>query len=266
MKPASTLAFSAFFLLFTFLFSCGGSGDSQNIAPVGSCSKKVLFIGNSYTYSNNMPGLIYNLAAADDCTLSYDSHTPGGTRFLDHAASPTAMSKIASDLWDAVILQNQSQVPGWKPADVTSFSLPHAKNLVDAIKANHSATRAIYFQTWGRQYGDAGNCGYYPKVCDFDGHADALIEGYNIYKNYTTSEVAQVGLVWKTIVNAGDSPFSSASLWSGDGSHPAMHGSYLAANVIYKKIFSRSPLGNSYRSTLSSTDAEYIQQYADAVD
>ena len=35
---------------------------------------KALFIGNSYTYYNDLPALVRELAAADDQTLTTDEH------------------------------------------------------------------------------------------------------------------------------------------------------------------------------------------------
>jgi hypothetical protein len=225
---------------------------------------KVLFIGNSYTSRNSLPGLASQFASAMGRDMVYDSYTPAGYRFLDHKDDPVTLARIVSTDWDFVVLQNQSQVPGWRPADVIAHSLPNAQELVDFILSNHVETTVIYFQTWGRKDGDAQNCGYYPLVCTFDGHTQALIEGYEIYATNTGGEIAPVGAAWKSVVDDSGAPFSADDLWSGDGSHPALHGSYLAAAVLYGKIFSSSPLGSTYTAGLSSTDATYLQLQAAA--
>ena len=49
----------------------GVTGYSQDTA-------KVLFIGNSYTYVNDMPTMIANIATSFDDVLIKDSQTPGG--------------------------------------------------------------------------------------------------------------------------------------------------------------------------------------------
>ncbi len=226
---------------------------------------QVLFIGNSYTSSNSLPSLVSQYSCGLGDNIEYDSSTPGGYWFSDHKDNSDTLAKINSTNWDFVVLQNQSQVPGWKPTDVTANSLPNAQELVDVILANNAATTVIYFQTWGRQNGDSQNCSYYPLVCTFDGHTQALIEGYDIYANNTGGEIAPVGAAWKLVVDDNNAPFSADDLWSGDGSHPELHGSYLAAAVIYGTISSSSITGNSYTAGLSDVDAIYLQQQAEAV-
>ncbi len=46
-------------------------------------TKRVLFLGNSYTDTNNLPGLIASAAQSTNDVLIHDSHTPGGFRFSD---------------------------------------------------------------------------------------------------------------------------------------------------------------------------------------
>ena len=48
---------------------------------------QVLWIGNSYTYYNDLPSLVGRLAAADGVELQFDSHTEGGWSWERHANS-----------------------------------------------------------------------------------------------------------------------------------------------------------------------------------
>ena len=48
---------------------------------------QVLWIGNSYTYYNDLPSLVGRLAAADGVELEFDSHTEGGWSWERHANS-----------------------------------------------------------------------------------------------------------------------------------------------------------------------------------
>ena len=45
---------------------------------------KVLFIGNSYTYVNDLPSMLSNIAASFGDQVTHDSQTPGGTTFQGH--------------------------------------------------------------------------------------------------------------------------------------------------------------------------------------
>ena len=80
--------------------------------------KKVCFLGNSYTASNNLPNLISNLAMADGNTLIEDRNTPGGYTLEGHSTNTTSLTKIAANDWDFVVLQDQSQRPSFPWAQV----------------------------------------------------------------------------------------------------------------------------------------------------
>ena len=94
---------------------------------------KVLFIGNSYTYVNDVPAsklaicllfsvyflckqffvyissVVKELATSAGEILDYDQHTEGGWTLNKHANSETTLNKIRQGGWDVVILQGHSQ-------------------------------------------------------------------------------------------------------------------------------------------------------------
>jgi hypothetical protein len=250
------------FILLMACVSCGSDAPAEPGTPAGT-TYKVLFIGNSYTSVNNLPALFDQIATSKGYIVETTMVAPGGYRFLDHAANATTLNTITSDQWDFVILQNQSQVPGWKPVDVTALSLPHAVTLADTIKANKADTEIIYYVTWGRENGDAGYCGYYTLVCDFDGHTAALLTGYGIYHASTGDILGLVGSAWKAVVDDAGAPFASGDLWQADESHPELLGSYLAANVLFAAAFKESSLGADSPASISAANAAYLQQIAD---
>jgi PKD repeat protein len=51
-------------------------------------------------------------------------------------------------------------------------------------------------------------------------------------------------------------------LYNADGSHPSLHGSYLAACVFYASVYRKSPLGAPFISTISQADADVLQATA----
>lgn len=241
--------------------SGGSAGSGGATCPAGA-PDEVLFLGNSYTAYNNLPTLIEGFAAALGCPLSTERVAPGGARFETHAGNPSTLDLIRSRAWDAVVLQNQSQVPGFRPDDVRATSLPHAQTLAMVARENDPDPRLVYFVTWGRQSGDSQNCGYYPLVCNFEGHTQALLEGYTIYASDTGGELSPVGPAWQTVVEHSAAPFPPGDLWSSDGSHPSAKGSYLAAAVLFYTLFDRTPVGLDYDFSLDASEAEYLRQIA----
>lgn len=224
--------------------------------------KSVLFIGNSYTGVNNLPELVYNFALANGDTLVYDSNTPGGYTFNLHRTNATTLSKIASRNWDYVVLQEQSQIPAL-PEAITGedYSPPHAMELNEIIKANDSCTKVIFYMTWGRKFGDASFCGEYPPVCTYTGMQDELRNTYLEMTIENEARVAPAGMGWKAVID--DDP--SIELYSGDGSHPNINGSYLTACIMYATIYQKSPVGTSFISTLEADLATYLQEKAHAI-
>ncbi|MBS1688716.1 MAG: hypothetical protein JSS96_08325, partial [Bacteroidetes bacterium] len=74
-------------------------------------TRKVLFIGNSYTYTNNMPSMLQSLAAEMGDTLVFNQSTPGGYTLEEHCSYSPTISLILSQQWDIVVLQEQSELP-----------------------------------------------------------------------------------------------------------------------------------------------------------
>ena len=220
--------------------------------------KKILFLGNSYTAVNNLPDLIYRLALADGDTIVFDSSTPGGYTFEQHSTDPVALGKINAQAWDYVVLQEQSQRPSFDPQQVAVEVLPFARKLDSLIHVNNPCTQTVFYMTWGRKYGDASNCAFYPPVCTYAGMQQRLRESYLLMGDENHARVAPVGIAFQNSI-AIDSAFE---LYNADQSHPSLAGSYLAACTFYATMFKRNPVGNTFISGLSANVAAYLQDVA----
>lgn len=223
-------------------------------------SKSVLFIGNSYIYSNNMPQLLTDFALANGDTVTYASSTPGGYTLEAHSTDANTLNLIRSQDWDYVILQDQSQRPSFSPGQVSQEVLPYAQALNDSIQANNPCTETVFFMTWGRKYGDQNNCQFYPPICTFLGMNKRLRESYLLMANNNQATVSPVGMAFQHS-RALD---STINLWSGDNSHPSLAGSYLAACTFYATLFQKTPNGNTFHSSLSPAVAGHLQNIADS--
>src|ERR1700722_8929512 len=69
----------------------------------------VLFVGNSFTFYNDMPGLVEGLAAAEERPLVARLYTVGGSRLSEHAANPRVAAAMGKVPWDYVVLQEHSE-------------------------------------------------------------------------------------------------------------------------------------------------------------
>jgi PKD repeat protein len=220
--------------------------------------KKILFVGNSYIYVNNLPLVLYNLALSNGDTIIYDSSAPGGYTLLQHTTNATTLSKINAQNWDYVVLQEQSQKPSFPPSQVQSETYPYATQLNDLILANDSCTETVFYMTWGRKYGDASNCAFYPPLCTFEGMQARLRQSYLEMADDNQAIASPVGEAFKYSRMAD----STINLYSSDNSHPSVAGTYLAACTFYATIFETSPVGLSYTGGLNTAQAAFLQQIA----
>jgi len=97
------------------------------------------------------------------------------------------------------------------------------------------------------------NCQYNPTVCTYSGMQERLIENYEKLGSLLNAETAPVGKAWVIVRNQ----HPEIDLYSSDGKHPSLQGSYLAATVLYLTIF-KKPIANIPNSTLSAADMNAI--------
>lgn len=219
----------------------------------------VLFIGNSYTYYNNLPEMISNIANDLGDTVNYDQNTPGGTSLYAHSQNQTTINKINQQNWDFVVLQDQSQRPSLSPSYVAASVYPYATQLVNLINSNYICSEPVFYMTWGRKYGDQTNCQSYPPVCTFLGMQERLRDSYLTMGLDNNASVSPVGIAFKNSISLD----STIDLYTSDNSHPSIYGSYLAACTFYSTIFKKSSVGCSYKpNAINQSDALFLQQVA----
>jgi hypothetical protein len=213
----------------TFLVSALLVGCSP--PPPRAAPDRVLFIGNSYTYVNNLPGVFAGLAREGGHPVVVDMVAPSGWTLAEHASSPETAARIRGTTWSFVVLQEQSLVPAFAPAR-TAGMYPAVRRLTRSIRS--LGAEPVLLLTWGRREGIADHG--FP---DFPSMQAALTEGYLTIATELDLRVAAAGEAWKAAM-AQD---PTLPLWDSDGGHPAFAGSYLAACVLYATLFHQSPEG-----------------------
>lgn len=215
---------------------------------------RILFIGNSYTYANDLPGTFARLAGSGGHTVEAEMAAEGSWTLADHASSTQTLNKLASKKWDIVVLQEQSQIPALASSREQQM-FPAAQALVNKI--NQVGAKSFLFMTWAHQSGwpEAGLPDYQSMQGQIDGGYIDLSKQLNI-------PVAPVGYAWMMALNQD----TQLGLWQEDGSHPDQAGTYLAACVFYAAIFQESPVGLTYLDGLTGDEAGELQAIAsDAV-
>jgi hypothetical protein len=205
----------------------------------------VLFIGNSYTFVNELPVVFTKLAAARGQRVTVLQVAPGGCTLQQHVTQSGAVAQIAARKWDYVVLQEQSQVPFMAP----QMMFTAARKLNADIAADGAKT--VFFMTWARQA--------QPK------NQAAITRAYNTIGRELGATVAPVGVAWESLLKSG-----VKDLYQADGSHPGPLGTYLAGCAFYGTLFQRSPVGlpaslklsNSQTLKVSVEQARRAQQAA----
>lgn len=224
---------------------------------------RVLFLGNSYTYVNNMPQIVAGMAATTGDTLEWEMEAPGGYTLGGHYTSMTSKNKIKQGNWDYVVLQEQSQHPALPYQQVFNTTLLYARLLDSLVNDGNTCAETIYYMTWGRKNGDAANCATYtpqgwPHFCTYLSMDSVIRARYETIANDNQGIVSPVGAVWRVI----RLQHPDINLYDADESHPSMAGSYAAACAFYTAIFRKDPAQVTFNATLSGTDAAAIRAAA----
>jgi hypothetical protein len=226
------------------------SGPDSTSWPDQTASRKlkVVFIGNSLTFVNDLPSVLTKVAASASpaWTISAgQNHLPGGSSLSSNWLSGTgtnrgneALDLITKVKPDLVVLQDQSSGP-----DLSKYpELWHAW-----IHGN--GARTVLFMTWGK--GDFGGT-------LFKQTADTLESQYNKAGAQVGATVAPVGTAWKRHYAK-----SALKLHGGDALHPSPHGTYLTALVFFSTLTGQAPTGLSTGGlNISAADAKELQQTA----
>jgi hypothetical protein len=217
----------------------------------------VLFVGNSYTYTNDLPSLFLNLAASGGNRVVTAMSAPGGYTLEQHTTNPTTLDLIAQGGWDYVVLQEQSQYPTIPYYRLNSM-YPSARWLDSMIVAH--GERTAFFMTWGRKHGGQQVInGYYSyPFANFFEMQDTLTAAYTEISQELAATLCPIGLCWARAVELD----STVDLWQADGSHPTLQGSYLATCSFYATLYGASPVGLPYTGGLTPSEAAFLQYAA----
>ncbi len=249
-RPVSRLRNVTLLLLLAAPALTGCGGAVPTCGPSDSSCRRILFIGNSYTYVNDLPGTLASLARSGGHAVQTDSLATGGATLADHLADAATAPELDSLKWDFVVLQEQSEVPSIEASRQYTM-YPAVRTLVDMIRRR--AETPILFMTWAHRDGLPDN-----GMPDYESMQQSIDRGYLAIAAELLAPVAPVGIAW-FVVRRQD---PDIGLWQDDGSHPSTAGTYLAACVFYAAVFRQSPEGLAYTDGLSSDTASILQKAA----
>ena len=226
------------------------TGDTETTKDVS-----ILFIGNSYTYYNNMPTTIFKgFATQAGYNVTVKAITNGGHTLEKHAnPDDTYGAQVEAALtgetkYDYVVIQEQSERPISNPAKFYAA----VRNLAERIR-EHGATPILY-STWGRKTGAPTM----PEGETNESMTWKIAAAYQAIGNELNIAVAHSGLAFYDVYT-GD---SGIEIYHTDYHHPSYAGSYLSAATLFTKIFDADPTLVNYVGELTSKDAIILRQAA----
>ncbi len=183
---------------------------------------RVLFVGNSLTFFNDLPLRTAEFAIRDTTLRVPDVHavTRPGYSLRQHWFLGEAASRIAAERWDYVVLQEGSTAI-LQDADTTARYVAR----FDSLARVHGA-RTVLFLTW--------TFGELPPVTQ-----DTVTRAYLALADRVDALVAPVGIAWQMVRQLRP----DLSLYLPDSIHPAPIGTYEAACVFVATLWRRTPLG-----------------------
>ncbi|MEH6524929.1 MAG: DUF4886 domain-containing protein [Sneathiella sp.] len=221
---------------------------------------RVLFIGNSLTYANDLPKMISEIADAGGRKMNYQSVTPGGHRLIQHAKSNHVMEEMADRPWDFIVLQEQSQYPGFGEKQLKKYVFPPAAKLVEMARRSNPTAIVVFYMTMARKKGDPGNAHISSELKSYGGMQKRVNKTYLRLAKSNKADVAPVGEVWETF----RLKYPRIELYS-DDIHPNRIGSYLAACVFFSTFFELPCTNTGIPKNVPKPIAESIQIIADKV-
>ncbi len=212
--------------------------------------KKILFIGISHTYVNDMPFLFSAFTQseyAEKCGIMPTKPTMivhGGRQLFEHIAEPEVRYNIRFGGYDYVVLQQAAH-----PFPGKEDLLRDGKILCDWIR--EAGATPVGYMTWAEKR--------YPE------NQQKMIDSYTALCCENAGILAPVGAIWEQIRQ---DESVDIELYAADGEHASLAGSYLAALTIFSAVYGVSPIGLPHELkhggktvyVLEGSTAAYLQQ------
>ena len=205
-------------------------------ATAHTAELRVLFVGNSITYTNDLPAATERLAASLGAKprLHADFAGRGGATLRDLWNDANVRRGIARGRYAYVVVQAQSTEVIRMPDETATY----ARMFDEDIRRSGAIT--VIFETWAPR--------------EFDVPQERYTRQYEAIAADVHALIAPVGDAWDRLLRNGVALFQ-------DGVHPNAAGTYLAACVFYSVLYGHAPLGAEHKPIDAGT-AESIQREA----
>jgi hypothetical protein len=212
--------------------------------PASAAPSRVLFIGNSHTYFNEMPSMVARIARADGKRITTKMIAFPDFALEDHLRDGRARTELLRGSWDVAVMQ---QGP--------SASAEGRRLLIEGVRGfapiTGRRTKIAMLMIWPR----ASAPREFPRV----------EESYRLAAKEADGIFIPAGIAWLRVLVKDP----AVPLYADDGFHPGVCGSWLNAMTVYRTLL--GPLPSALRTragaekaagrTLRLTDAQLALLY-----
>lgn len=271
-------------ILSTILFCCSFFllGCQTNMPP----PKKILFVGNSLTFYNDMPKMLQMMLNESDAHITVDQSTFPGFSLDGHLNSiiikedenmvytrekePNEFTKtelkLQSNQYDVVVLQEQTgqvlipEIRNLRTERAIEKFRELAEPNAQILLFQNFPTNATYPKSFCKKINTDPNTDEKTQFCsDTIGNLRAEMQGLKDAFVQLKGD--------KNTINIGESFYNvmnqnpNLNLYE-DDSHPSLAGSFLIALQFYKCLTNKNPQNLKYIGSLNATDADYLKTIA----
>lgn len=177
-------------------------------------ARRVLFIGNSYTFYNNMPRMAAELAELNGALKPVvRAVTVGGSSLQEHWHRGEAQQSIENGRWNHVVLQEFSMQPFIDERPTRRYVAEYS----ELIRRDHA--QPVIYLTWSRAWAPE--------------RQTQLNRFYRKLAKENGALVVPVGPAWRIAQER----HPDLRLYEIDGSHPTLAGSCIAAYTFHASLW-----------------------------
>jgi hypothetical protein len=205
---------------------------------MGTILLRILFIGNSLTATNDLPGILEGFARAQNVTIETEMLAFPDHSLEDHWNRPEARRAIAQGKWDFVVLQQGPSAMAASERLLRSYTARFAGEI------ERTGARPALFMVWPA----SGRFNDFPRV----------VESYRAAAEDVNALLLPAGDAWRRLWDRDP----TIRLYGPDGFHPSGLGTYLAALVMFQQFTGTSVVG--LPSPFSSFDPLVVRALQEA--
>lgn len=218
-------------------------------------TKKVLCLGNSFSYYSNPAWMLKEIAWREGHALNIKAHFKGAQTLTQHLSLGFSTDVIEQGGYDFAFLQDQSQNPANYGRDATASILTGLTTLADKVRAASPSCKVILEETWTFSSASYGGFTDFPT---FETYNDA---GAKAMAKAAGTWVSPIGPAFRQVREGG----SGINLYYSDSKHQSEYGAYLKACVNYLVLFGERFGADPADCGLNPDKAAYLRSVAEQI-